>query len=437
MASITQTYNLGFILDKAGTRLETKLSEINYITQFFLNTNYIRNIVPNYIQIDFVLDTDAQIAQKLTNDNINYWITAVENPKVQRLWDSFFKNSPINGNEKLLFSICDDLASLQPFQNVLHINNISNALLAQFEKIIWNRISVFESQSYLNIYIVYENHYQNMAFKLESLFSADDVQNQKTYFLVNSSNLVAYSQFITKITNDVLSGKLTYDNTLFIYLQDSYNVYFEVFNIVENPILLADPIIQANYRHYLWYQSYINTGYIECYNQMKQYLSAKFGLNTISDYSSFFRNKLRAFVPAQCLTKFQNDKYNYLNYVYYVRNPVSEEFLKQHRITIYTVLLEKAITLAKEILYRDVPSLDQLYSRSIYTDGRVFGPLNFNLTGYAIDNGFFNQTVMVSYPLCDLYYITEIQLKSVKTILKETNLEDIQSAVSYIPTQLS
>ena len=435
---MAQQYNLGIIVDKVGTRLETKLSEINYVGKFFLNVNFIKNINLTYVEIDFVLDTDAQISSKLSSDTINCWITAVENPKVYRLWQSFFKNSPVNGYEKLLISVCDDLEELLLERNILHINNISYALIAQLEKIIWNRISVFEDQSYTTIYIVYQNNYQNFAFILKNLFEADDIQDQKTYNLVNSDILVEYSQFISNLQRDKQSGKLTYDNTLFIYLQDTYNVYFEVFNVVEDPILLADPLIQSNYRHYLWYQSYINTGYIECYNLMKQYLVPKFIPidATTNQYSSFFKNKLRAYVPAQCLTKYQNDRYDYLNYVYYVRNPVSEEFLRQHRITIYTALLEKAITLAKEILYRDLPSLDQFYESSIYTDGRVFGPLNFDLTGYNVDSGYFNQTIFISYPLSDLYYITQIELKTVARTFKDLLLTSKYLAVSYIPTNI-
>ena len=37
---MAQQYNLGIIVDKVGTRLETKLSEINYVGKFFLNVNF-------------------------------------------------------------------------------------------------------------------------------------------------------------------------------------------------------------------------------------------------------------------------------------------------------------------------------------------------------------------------------------------------------------
>jgi len=244
---------------------------------------------------------------------------------------------------------------------------------------------------------------------------------------------VEYSQTITKIQADVLSGKLTVDNTMFIYLQNTYDVYFQIFSIVENPIQLGDPAVQLNPRHYLWYESYINMGYLDCKAVMKKYLVPKFiSINaTDAEYSNFFRTKLRAYVPAQALTKFQNDRLNYLNYVYYVRTPVSETFLALHRITIYTALIEKAITLAKEILYRDLPSLSQFYQNSIYTDGRTFGPINFDLTGYAGDDSYFNQITVVTYPLGDLYYITLTKLEKGLKVGENKPLGRL--AACYIP----
>lgn len=399
------SYNLGFIVDKNGKRLETNMSDIDYIVQFYLSNNFITNITPIYVEVDFSNESASEINTKLNNySDIKVWITAVENEKLIQLNNAYFV---LTANRNiLLVSVCDEESSLFTQRNILHIGALREKFAVQSEKLIYNRM--LNEPSYRTVYIFYDDAHSVHKDLFESQFNKDNsTYSLFTPIYTNINNFGEYSQTVAKLLNDVSSGTLTVDNTLFVYFTQSFETFFTVFNVVEDPILLGDLDVQSNIRHYNYFSSYLNSGYLNILALMKQNLVPKF-INDSTDvfeFELFFTNKLRCSVMGQLLTRQQSQKYSYLNYVYYVRTPVDNDFLENHRITIYTSLIENAITLSKEILYREFPSLDQFYSSSIFTNGRMFGPFNFDIIGSQADLGYFNQIPMISYDLSNLYYI--------------------------------
>jgi len=419
-------YSLGYILDFDGNRLETKPNDVNHLVQFLLESNFITNIDITYVTINFRLDTDQQIYNKLASDTIYIWITAVEDTKVLRLWKSFFKyqylfdevrNQPIfpENINKFLISVVDEQRGLKEFYNILHINNISDIIINQYSNLVWNKISLFEDQSYNTIYIFYDNEHTYHKDSFNTNITKLDTLNEKTFIYCNVNNFSEFSQIISKIQTGANSQQITSNNTLFIYFLNKLDVYFQVYAIVEDPIAIADINISSNVRHFPYYQSYATTSYIDISELMVKYLVPKFIENpTIANISFYFKEYLRCFMIGPTLTKYQSDRYNYLNYTYYVRAPIDINFLKSHRITIYSVMLEKALKIAKNILYRNINNLDLLYNSSLYLDGKSYGLINQAIINNNIDFSYFNRLIYLTYNLKDLYYITEPVVKQIK-----------------------
>ena len=420
-------YSLGYILDSEGNRLETKPDDVNHLVKFLLESNFITNIDIQYVTINFSLETNQQIYNKLSSDTVYIWVTAVEDTKVLRLWKSFFKYQYVSDElqtepifpeniNKYLISVVDEQSILKEYVNILHINNISDIIINQYTNLIWNKISLFEDQSYATVYIFYDNEHTFHKDQFSLIITELDIQNQKTFIYCNVNNFVEFSQIITKIQTDTYSQKITTNNTLFVYFMNKLDVYFQVYSIVEDPISIADISVSSNVRHYLYYQSYALTNFIDISQLMIQYLVPKFIDNpTVANLSFFFKEYLRCFMIGPSLTKYQADRYNYLNYTYYVRTPVDINFLKQHRITIYSVMLEKALKIAKNILYRNCNNLDFLYNSSLYLDGKTYGLINREITNNNIDFSYFNRLIYVTYSLKDLYYITDPVVKKIKS----------------------
>jgi hypothetical protein len=419
-------YSLGYILDIDGNRLETKPDDVNHLVQFLLESNFITNIDITYVTINFSLDTDQQIYNKLASDTIYIWITAVEDEKVLRLWKSFFRYKYLSGelqNEpifrenynKFLISVLDEQRTLKEFFNILHINNISDIIINQYSNLVWNKISLFEDQSYTTVYVFYDNEHTYHKDLFNTNITTLDTQNEKTFIYCNVNNFIEFSQIISQIQTNTNSQQITSNNTLFIYFLNKLEVYFQVYAIVEDPITIFDINVSSNVRHFPYYQSYATTNYVDISQLMVQYLVPKFIENpTIAEISNYFKEYLRCFIIGPTLTKYQYDRYNYLNYTYYVRAPVDINFLVSHRITIYSVMLEKALKIAKNILYRDINNLDLLYNSSLYLDGKSYGLINQAIVGNNIDFSYFNRLIYLTYNLKDLYYITEPVVKQIK-----------------------
>jgi len=426
MASLNKRYTLGYILDAEGTRMETRVDDINHLVQYLLQTNFIMNVDIVYVSINFSTETNEQINSKLSVGNVYVWVTAVEDSKVLRLWESFFKyvllpTDPSStmyypqNSDKFLISVVDELQVLKDYFNILHVNNIRDIIANQYANIIWNKISTFADQSYTTVYVFYDNEHAAQKDLFLSLITTLDVNNYKTFIPCNVDNYIEFSQIITKIQNDTTAQLLTSNNTMFVYFMNSLDVYFQVYAIVEDPILIADIYVSSNVRHYPYYQSYTLTNFIKIDQLMKQYLVPKFIDDpTPTNISQFFQNNLRCFLIGPALTKYQGNKFNYLNYTYYVKAPINAQFLGNHRITIYSVMVEKALKLAANILYRNITNLDLLYSGSFYFDGKTFGTINLEITNNNLDYSYFNRLIYITYNLKDIYYISDINLRKLR-----------------------
>lgn len=437
-------YNLGYILDAEGTRMETRIDNINHLVQYLLQTNFYANIDIVYVSINFSTETNQQINAKLSNNQINIWITAVEDTKILRLWNSFFKYMPApndpyspfypENQNKFLISVVDELQTLRNYFNIMHINNIRDIIINQYARLIYDKISSYLDISYKTIYIFYDNKHVEHQTLFLSLITALDTQNYKTFITCNVDNYVEFSQIISKIQNDTLSNSITSNNTLFVYFMNSFSVYFQVYAIVEDPILVANIDVSSNVRHYPYYQCYTTTNFNEISRLMQQYLVPKFIENpTPVNISTFFKNYLRCFIIGPALTKYQGNKFNYLNYTFYVKSPIDSQFLADHRITIYSILVEKAIKIAANLLYRNITNLDLLYNGSLYLDGKSFGIINEELTNNNLDYSYFNRLIYLTYNLKDIYYISEVDLAK----LSDEPIEPIKTAINaFYPKSL-
>ena len=96
-----------------------------------------------------------------------------------------------------------------------------------------------------------------------------------------------------------------------------------------------------------------------------------------------------------------------INYVFYIKNPVSATFLNINRITLFSILMEKALKIAGWLLYRDLPTLTSLTSKGILLDGKLFGPPNQLITQNYIDGFWYNRIPYYTFEPNSLYYITE------------------------------
>jgi len=436
-------YNLGYILDAEGTRMETRIDNINHLVQYLLRTNFFVNIDVVYVSINFTTETNQQINTKLSNNNITIWITAVEDSKILRLWNSFFKYMPTlndtspyypENQNKFLISVVDELQTLKDYFNILHINNIRDIIINQYANIIYDKISTYQDISYKTVYIFYDNQHVEHQTLFQSLITALDTQNYKTFISCNVDNYVEFSQIISKIQNDTLSDSITSNNTLFVYFMNSMNVYFQVYAIVEDPVSVADIAVSSNVRHFSYYQSYTTTNFIEISRLMQQYLVPKFIDNpTPVSISTFFKNYLRCFLIGPALTKYQANKFNYLNYTFYVKSPIDAQFLGDHRITIYSIMVEKAIKIAANLLYRNITNLDLLFNGSLYLDGKSFGIINEELTNNNLDYSYFNRLIYLTYNLKDIYYISEVNVSK----LSEEAVDPIKTAINaFYPKSL-
>ncbi len=436
-------YNLGYILDAEGTRMETRSDNINHLVQYLLQTNFYVNIDVVYVSINFSTETNQQINAKLSNDTVTIWITAVEDTKVLRLWNSFFKYMPTlndtspyypENQNKFLISVVDELQPLKDYFNILHINNIRDIIINQYANIIYDKISRFQGISYKTVYIFYDNEHVDHHTLFLSLITALDTQNYKTFISCNVDNYIEFSQIISKIQNDTLSNSITSDNTLFVYFMNSLDVYFQVYAIVEDPISIAGIEVSSDVRHFPYYQSYTTTNFIEISRLMQQYLVPKFIDNPNPvNISTFFKNYLRCFIIGPALTKYQGNKFNYLNYTFYVKSPIDAQFLGDHRITIYSILVEKAIKIAANLLYRNITNLDLLFNGSLYLDGKSFGIINEELTNNNLDYSYFNRLIYLTYNLKDIYYISEVSVSK----FSEEAVDPLKTAITpFYPKSL-
>ena len=159
------------------------------------------------------------------------------------------------------------------------------------------------------------------------------------YIVLSISILYSNKEsFVSQVNNDIYSNKLTTDNTAFLYLSDTLEIFFQIYAVVENSKLINTPDFINYPRHYNYYDTYINTDYSTIISYMEKYITPKFISNN-GNYDQFFNNNLRCYIITQTLTPAQNEKLNYLKYIYYIKSDINIDYLKNNRMTIYTILI--------------------------------------------------------------------------------------------------
>ena len=389
----TINYNLGIILEKNSNRLELKVDDSSILINFLLSSNFINNINISYLEIDFNnYDSFDTVNQFQNYSNVNVWITALTGDKVQKIIDSYFKLKIFK--RKLLISTCDELDETANQVNVWHINSTKKSIIGAIINIFRNKII----NNYEYLYVFYNNNHKSHVDLFKNSWS-NILTNVATHY-INIDNPYEKLNGIANL-NDHFISNLTPDNTAFLYFSDTLEIFFEIYSIIEDPLLINTPDFINDIRHYNYYTSYINTDYITILDYMKKYLTPSFVID--NNYDEFFYNNLRCYVLTPSLTQLQNEKLSYLKYIYYKKNSqISIDYLKNNRISIYTILIEKALLLAKEFLYRNIKNT-QLYENTLIIEERLFGHLSSELINN--DKNYFMRNLFITTPIEHLYDI--------------------------------
>jgi hypothetical protein len=172
---------------------------------------------------------------------------------------------------------------------------------------------------------------------------------------------------------------------------------------------------------------------------MKEYIIPNNFCNDESELNTFFNTSLRMTIFAPVLSRYEIERYNYINYVLYIKNPVSVTFLQNNRITIFSILMEKALKIAAWLSYRNIPMLSTLSTKGILIDGKLFGPPNFDFTKNPIDNYWFNRLVYYTFEPKTMYYITKIDITRNNSVVntKNENMNIRAGIYIYTPPEIS
>ena len=401
-------YNLGIILEKNSNRLELKLDDSSILINFLLSSNFINNISISYLEIDFNKDDSFEILNKFQNySNTNVWITALTGDKVKIIIDAYFSMRVFK--RKLLISTCDELDETINIKNVWHVNSTKKSIIGAIINIFRNTII----NNYEHLYVFYNNNHKSHADLFKNYWS-NILTNVSTQY-INIDNPIEKLNAITSLVNNKNNEILTPFNTAFLYLSDTLEIFFEIYSKVEDPSLINTTDYISVMRHYNYYTSYINTDYITILDYMKKYLTPSFILD---NYDDFFYNNLRCYIITQSLTQFQNEKLSYLKYIYYRKNTqITNDYLKNNRISIYTILIEKALILAKEFLYRNIQNTE-IYEKTLLIEERLFGHLNVELINDDNDKNHFMRNLLITTPIEHLYDV----LNPINNLNKDKNI---------------
>jgi hypothetical protein len=420
-------YYLGILYNKNDKRIENN-SRVKLVMDYLQQSNSLNSIILTYFDIsenfDFILHTNY----------IKVWISA--NNDITQLIDLYFGNNP----QTILIAICDDKFTQKDYTNIIHVNNSDIGQMLQLLNIVFAYINKYDEDAAItNLYVFFDN--DNISY--EKYFRLNENKYNNNFLPItycNTDNAIEYGSIISQISMHISEGIITNINTLFIYLTRDFSVFFKIYTTVENPLSIqSDVNLTSRVRHICSANSYLNSGYIAIYNLMKEYLLPKEPdfldnfCKTESELNIFFNKSLRMTVFAPILSRYEIDKYNYLNYVLYIKNPVSSIFLENNRITIYTILLEKALKLGSWLLYRNISDLNSLRTKGILIDGKLFGPPNYIITKNNIDDYWYNRIPYYTFEPNILYYITDFVNKTIfnvkQSALMNKNTNFIQGGI--------
>ena len=293
-----------------------------------------------------------------------------------------------------MISVCDELDETLNLTNVWHVNSTKKSIIGAIINIFRHKVI----NNYKFLYVFYDNNHKTHADLFKNYWMPLLTKITTNYVNIDMpvEKLFALSNLKGAKNNKILNT----NNTAFLYFSDTLEIFFEIYSIVENPSLINTTDFIEDTRHYNYYTSYINTDYITILNYMKKYLSS---FITNNNYDDFFYNYLRCYIITQSLTQSQNEKLSYLKYIYYRKNnPISIDYLKDNRITIYTILIEKALILAKEMIYRNITST-QLNENTLLSEERLFGHLLTDLMNNKDDKNYFMRNLFITTPIEHLY----------------------------------
>jgi hypothetical protein len=415
-------YYVGILYINNDTRIENNI-RVKIIADYFKQSNSLNSVKLIYFDCtnnyDFIYYTYIKI-----------WITAFTD--ITPLINVFFIENPDN----ILISICDDKYIYKDYPNIIHLNNSDIGQMLQLLSTIFTYITANEGGTFTNMYVFYDDNnisYQNY-FRLNAdIYNSDRIPI--TYCNIDS---VEYDTTILQITMDISEGTITNINTLFVYLTKDFSTYFKVYSIVENPLSIkSDTNLLSTVRHICATNSYINSSYYDIYNLMKEYIIPNNFCSDEGELNTFFNTSLRMSIFAPVLSRFEIERYNYINYVFYIKNPVSASFLQYNRITIFSIMIEKALKMAAWLYYRNIPMLSTLSTKGILIDGKLFGPPNFNFTKNPIDNYWYNRLVYYTFEPKTMYYITKIDITRNNKVVNNTNINTNRTGIyTYTPPEI-
>jgi hypothetical protein len=400
-------YHLGILYNKNDKRIENN-SRVKLVMDYLQQSNSLHSIKLTYFDIsdnfEFILHTNY----------IKVWISAMND--ITPLIDLYFGNNP----QTILIAICDDKFTQKDYTNIIHVNNSDIGQVLQLLNIVFVYTNKYDGDAAItNLYVFFDN--DNASY--EKYFRLNENKYNLKFLPItycNTDNPIEYGSTVSQIAMYISEGIITNINTLFIYLTRDFSVFFKIYTTVENPLSIqSDVNITSRIRHICSANAYLNSGYIDIYNLMKEYLLPKEPdfldnfCKTESELNTFFNKSLRMTVFAPILSRYEIEKYNYLNYVLYIKNPVSSTFLQNNRITIYTILLEKALKIGSWLLYRNIPELNSLRTKGILLDGKLFGPPNYIITKNSIDDYWYNRIPYYTFEPNILYYITDFVNKTI------------------------
>jgi hypothetical protein len=393
-------YTIGIIYDPLDTRVETN-NQIRNLIDFFKKENNLENIDCVFVS------NDVELVSNLSKFNqINVWITAIKN--ISTIYGLYFQQY----SNKLLISVCDDNFELRDAVNIIHLNNSSIAQVLQLLKVVYNYLNSGIGISYQSLEIFYDNeHIKHMEY-FRANYGEYNNRNLSAIY-TNISNGHEYDSAKERLKNSIQSKKINNINTLFIYLTSGYECFFKIFSIVEIPLSINNDInIIGNIRHICYSDSYINQGYVNMFISMVENLidTNFFGDKTpcVRQIEDFFESRLRMVVFSPILSRYEAECYDYLSYIFYIKNPVDIEYLISNRITIYSVLIEKALKIAHWLVCRNITGLGDIQDGGILMDGKTFGPINYRMTHNPVDNYWYNRLVLNCYQPKNLYYLIGI-----------------------------
>ena len=402
-------YHIGILYNRNDKRIENN-GRVNLIVDYLKQSNSLHSIKLTYFDIfdsfEFILHTSY----------IKVWITAAQD--ITPLIDIFFGEN----TNCLLIAVCDDKYIQKDYTNIIHVNNSDIAQMLQLLNTVFTYINSNVGGIFTNIYLFYDN--DNLSY--EKYFRLNQTSFNTKFIPItycNSDNQSEYGATISQIAMYISEGIITNINTFFIYLTRDFSVFFKIYTTVEIPMSIqSDTNLLSSIRHISSTNSYINSGYVDIYNLMKQYLIPFNFCASENQLNTFFKTSLRMAVFAPILSRYEIEKYNYINYVFYIKNPVSATFLENNRITIFSILMEKALKIASWLLYRNVPNLNTLQTKGILIDGKLFGPPNYLITQNSIDAFWYNRIPYYTYEPNTLYYITDIMNKNIDSITDTKNV---------------